>query len=36
MPEHETVTGTVHGFHTPLLALNIEGEHAVFVMLSVT
>mmetsp|Transcript_25488 Transcript_25488/g.42978 ORF Transcript_25488/g.42978 Transcript_25488/m.42978 type:complete len:248 (+) Transcript_25488:1998-2741(+) len=34
--EHEAVSGTVHGLHAPLLALHVEHEHAVLIVLGVS
>lgn len=33
--EYETVTGAVHRLESPLLLLNVECEHVVFVVLPV-
>jgi hypothetical protein len=30
--EHETVRGAIHRLHRPLLPLDVEAEHSVFVM----
>ena len=34
--KHETMAGTVHWFHGPFLTLDLEGEHIVLVVQSVT